>query len=381
MKNFGIYIHWPFCETKCPYCDFNSHVKKNLKEKEWIKPYLKSLRYWKEYYDGYKVSSIFFGGGTPSLMSPLIVEEIINEISKLWILKSNIEISLEANPNSVDIINLKNLSKIGINRTSIGIQALNDLDLRRLGRNHTKDEAIKSLNICKDMFENVSFDLIYGRQFQKLKTWEDELTNALKMNTNHISLYMLTIEEGTKFYEMKTKGKLNGMPKIEEEVEFYKTTNEICEQYNFQRYEISNFSKNNTPCYHNLNYWKYGDYLGIGPGAHGRITQNFKRYRTEAPKIPEKWKNDVENDKISEFLIKEIKIDEQKQEYLMTSLRLEEGLDKSKFLNITKKKISKNQISFLKKHDLLTEGDNFLKATEKGKLLLNKLIYYLCDTI
>ena len=167
MKNFSIYIHWPFCETKCPYCDFNSHVKKNIKDREWIEPYLKSLRYWKDQYNGFEVSSIFFGGGTPSLMSPLIVEEIINEINKLWILKSNIEISLEANPNSVDIINLKNLSKIGINRTSIGVQALNDLDLRRLGRNHTKDEAIKSLNICNNIFENVSFDLIYGRQFKR----------------------------------------------------------------------------------------------------------------------------------------------------------------------------------------------------------------------
>lgn len=379
MKNFSIYIHWPFCETKCPYCDFNSHVKKNIKDREWIEPYLKSLRYWKDQYNGFEVSSIFFGGGTPSLMSPLIVEEIINEINKLWILKSNIEISLEANPNSVDIINLKNLSKIGINRTSIGVQALNDLDLRRLGRNHTKDEAIKSLNICNNIFENVSFDLIYGRQFQKIKTWENELINALKMNTNHISLYMLTIEEGTKFYEMKKKGKLSGLPKVEEEVEFFEITNEICKQNNFQRYEISNFSKNNTPCRHNLNYWKYGDYLGIGPGAHGRITQNLKKYRTEAPKIPEKWKFDIEKNNISEFLKKEIKINEQKQEYLMTSLRLEEGSNKKKLFDITKKNIPKDQISFLIKHELLTEEKNFLRTTEKGKLLLNKIIFYLSD--
>tara|TARA_Y100001933_G_scaffold257466_1_gene303912 strand:- start:688 stop:1266 length:579 start_codon:yes stop_codon:yes gene_type:complete len=190
---------------------------------------------------------------------------------------------------------------------------------------------------------------------------------------------MLTIEEGTKFYEMKKKGKLSGLPKVEEEVEFFEITNEICKQNNFQRYEISNFSKNNTPCRHNLNYWKYGDYLGIGPGAHGRITQNLKKYRTEAPKIPEKWKFDIEKNNISEFLKKEIKINEQKQEYLMTSLRLEEGSNKKKLFDITKKNIPKDQISFLIKHELLTEEKNFLRTTEKGKLLLNKIIFYLSD--
>ena len=376
-KEFCIYIHWPFCLTKCPYCDFNTHIKKNIDEEEWLEPYLISLDYWKSKYSGKEVKSIFFGGGTPSLMSPKIVGSILNKIYKLWVIKEEAEITLEANPNSIDLKNLKILSEIGINRTSLGIQALDDNDLKLLGRNHTKKEALVSLETCKSLFDNVSFDLIYGRQFQKLKEWENELSNALKIDANHISLYMLTIEKGTKFYEMKKKGELLGLPNQAKEVKLFEITDEICKNFNYMPYEISNYTKNNKPCIHNLNYWKYGDYIGIGPGAHGRITKNHLRYRTETPKSPDKWKFDILNKNISNFLIKEIFKEEQKQEYIMTSLRLVEGLNKTKLYNINNRKLPEKQIQFLKEYDLITESANFIKTTKKGKLFINKIIFYL----
>ena len=244
FKNISIYFHWPFCESKCPYCDFNSHVRKEINHRQWLLGYLKNIENWKKKLPHSKIQSVYFGGGTPSLMDPKSISIILEKLYKNFLLSDDIEISLEANPTTVEKRKFKDFSSIGVNRISIGVQSFNDNDLKRLGRKHSANDAIKAIDIAKSSFYNVNFDLIYGRQFQNLSEWEKELEFALSLESQHLSLYQLTIEKGTAFKNLYNAGKLKGLPSQELSRRFFITTNKLCKKKNFNSYEISNFAKN-----------------------------------------------------------------------------------------------------------------------------------------
>ena len=288
-SSLALYIHWPFCKIKCPYCDFNSYRKENVNQSHWIKAYLKGLELWSSRLAERKITSIFFGGGTPSLLDPTHLELLLKKIDDLWGINSDCEITIEANPNSVSSKKFKALHDIGINRVSVGVQALNDIDLKNLGRDHNKNQAIKAIEIVKKWFKNYNLDFIYGRQFQSTNQWEDELTQIIFLESPHLSLYQLTIEENTTFHKLYNNDLLKGLPTNEMASEMFDVTRQVCEKGGYKQYETSNFAKKNFQCKHNLSYWKYDDYIGLGPGAHGRVKILGKKYATEEEKNPDIW--------------------------------------------------------------------------------------------
>ena len=370
----GIYIHWPFCQSKCPYCDFNSHVRQSISEIDWEIAYKKVLNYWAQNCTIQSVESIFFGGGTPSLMSASLVYRIINEIHKIWSCKPNIEITLEANPTSVESLNFRSYAQSGVNRVSMGVQALNNKDLKRLGRLHTVDDAKNAFEIAKSVFDRVSFDLIYARQFQTVSDWQLELEEALNMSVDHLSLYQLTIEKNTRFSELHSKGKLKGLPNDDISVEFYNVTQEICSDWGLPAYEISNHAKLGSESQHNLIYWTGGYYLGVGPGAHGRLKVKNKRFRTEMFSNPEKWLKTVTENKFSEFLTIPLSDNEIAEEYLLMGIRLEVGIDVTYFNTYSDQKLSTKKVKLLSDMGLIVFKNNRLFTTKKGKLVTNYII-------
>jgi putative oxygen-independent coproporphyrinogen III oxidase len=373
-NSLSIYIHWPFCQSKCPYCDFNSHVRTSIDHKEWTNAYIDCLTYWVQKIPKHQVCSIFFGGGTPSLMSEETVDKILNTISKLWKCNSNLEISLEANPTSVEAKKFKSFQESGVNRLSMGIQALNDIDLKRLGRLHTTKEAKEAFSTASNYFNRVSFDLMYGRQHQTLEDWEMELSSAISMSVGHLSLYQLTIEENTRFGDLFAKGKLRGLPKDEISVEFYNLTQNICELNNLPAYEISNHAKIGHECQHNLSYWNGLPFLGIGPGAHGRVDINAKRYQTEAPSNPERWLQNVKEEKMDLFNFESISNTEQAEEYIMMGIRLRDGIDLSQYSKLSRNKIKQPILNELVDSDLITIKEQKLKTTKTGKIVTDYII-------
>ena len=270
LNNIAIYIHWPFCKSKCPYCDFNSHVREKIDEKSWFDAYITEISFFADKIVGKNITSIFFGGGTPSLMNPKLVEKIILELEKIGKFVDNIEITLEANPTSIEAQKFQDFKTAGINRVSIGIQSFNEEGLKFLGRTHSKNEAIEALEIAGNIFSNYSFDLIYARPNQSIKNWENELLSALKLAKNHLSLYQLTIEKGTSFFNDYRDKKFT-MPSDVLAASMYELTREITKAHGFVDYEISNYAKQGFESKHNLSYWNYDEYLGIGPGSHSRI--------------------------------------------------------------------------------------------------------------
>ena len=374
MSQLSIYIHWPFCEAKCPYCDFNSHVRKSINQEEWTKSYISSLKYWAQKFPKSKINSIFFGGGTPSLMSDRAINEILSTIYKHWSIPSDIEISLEANPTSSESKKFKSYSASGINRLSLGVQALNDKDLKKLGRLHTAKEARNAFDIASCNFNRVSFDLIYGRQYQTLKNWESELLDAIKMTMGHLSLYQLTIEDNTRFGQLFSKGKLRGLPEDVSSVEFFNLTQKVCEANDLHAYEISNHCKKGQECKHNLTYWRGKPFLGVGPGAHGRVDINKKRYMTEAPSNPELWLNQVQNFEFKNFKFEQISHTAHAEEYIMMSLRLKEGMNINHYTNLAKDELPNDKVKQLIIEKLITLENNILKTTKTGKLLTNYII-------
>ncbi len=371
---FGIYIHWPFCLSKCPYCDFNSHVRQNVDHTIWKDALLSELSHAATLTPNRSVQSIFFGGGTPSLMAPETIEAIINEIARHWHIGNDIEITLEANPTSVEAGKFADFKTAGINRVSMGIQALNDVDLKRLGRLHTAAEAIQAFDIAKNNFKQVSFDLIYARQDQSLSSWQSELTQALNLTIDHLSLYQLTIENGTRFGELYDRGKLNGLPDDDLAADMYLATNELCAKAGLEAYEVSNYAHKAARSKHNLIYWRYGDYIGIGPGAHGRITVNGKKQATQSPARPEDWLDEVQSTGFAFKTIETISSEDQGEEYLMMSLRLAEGTDLDRFNALTGRTISAEKIHRLESHGLLSCTDNILTASPSGRMVLNALL-------
>jgi putative oxygen-independent coproporphyrinogen III oxidase len=283
---FGLYLHWPFCAAKCPYCDFNSHVTKTVDHDAWRAAFVSEIERAGKRTEGRVLNSVFFGGGTPSLMEPATVDAIMNAIQRTWPTANDLEVTLEANPTSVEAGKFADFRNAGINRVSMGIQALNDTDLRLLGRMHTAAEGLAAFDIARHTFDRVSFDLMYGRQNQSVTSWETELTQALTLGLDHVSLYQLTIEPGTVFGDRYRVGKLGGLPDDDLSADMYALTQDICAGFDMPRYEVSNHAKDGSESRHNLIYWRYGDYVGIGPGAHGRVTQDGIRVATEQARIP-----------------------------------------------------------------------------------------------
>lgn len=371
---FGIYIHWPFCMSKCPYCDFNSHVRNTIDHSVWKAALLSELQHAATLAPNRTVQSIYFGGGTPSLMEPDTIYAIINEITKLWHIGNNVEITLEANPTSVEATKFSNFKAAGVNRVSMGVQALNDIDLKRLGRLHTAKEAMQAFDIADINFERISFDLIYARQDQTLDSWVSELKFALTQAADHLSLYQLTIENGTRFGELYDLGKLKGLPDDNLAADMYAATQEICASADLNAYEISNYAKEGAESRHNMIYWRYGDYIGIGPGAHGRITLDGVKQATTTPSLPEAWLQKVQSNGHSLQLDETISKPEQAEEYLMMSLRLSEGTSLSRFQSLYGAPLKQSKINELIEQNLLTCTNDTLIATKAGRMILNAIL-------
>ena len=358
---FGIYIHWPFCLSKCPYCDFFSQIKKDVEQETIIKEYIDDLDFYAEKTADRTVESIFFGGGTPSLIKPHLIENLINHIHQKWKCKKDIEISLEANPNS-DRKNLfADLRQAGINRLSLGVQALNDKDLKFLGRTHNLEQAYTAIDEVLQNFDNHSFDLIYARPEQTLEAWQNEIKQAVQFGFKHLSMYQLTIEEGTVFYKKQVEA-------AEEDTarEMYLFTNQYLQENGYPQYEVSNYARKGFQSRHNLLYWQGDDYLGIGKSAHGRLKIGNKFYALTHRRQEE-----------------EISAQERAEELIIMGLRLNEGINKEKFYKVCGIKlaefINQKNLSKLKAEKLIEETRTHLLATNEGRLFLNKLIEDLCS--
>lgn len=383
-NNISIYIHYPFCKSKCPYCDFNSHVRDGVDYQKFLSAYESELEFFARKISPRKIKTIFFGGGTPSLMPIFLVEGILKKISQLWQIDENCEITLEANPTSSEAAKFKELRDIGINRLSIGIQALNDKDLKFLGREHSSLEAIKTIETAAKIFDNFSFDLIYARPEQTLEQWSDELKRAINFGTKHLSLYQLTIEKGTRFFTEFQQKKFI-MPDENLSAEFYEMTNQITKDAGFELYEISNYSQKNFECRHNLVYWQGGDYLGIGAGAHSRIYLEGDELRSAITLLhePNSWLQKVIANGAAIQKIEKISSSELLEELILMGLRLRDGINEETFQEHFGKKFA--DIFDLKKlQNLANQGfivieKNHIKIPEQSRLLSNSIIKKVCD--
>ena len=375
QAGFSLYVHWPFCQSKCPYCDFNSHVSSSIDHSEWTAAFLSELRRVAKETEGRVLGSIFFGGGTPSLMPPTMVSAIIEEAARNWTLSNQIEITLEANPSSVEIGRFRDFKLAGVNRASVGIQALNDDDLRRLGRMHSLAEGRQAIDVAQSTFDRTSFDLIYARQDQSLQSWEAELSFALSIAGEHLSLYQLTVEPETVFGARFARGMLTGLPDEDLGADMYVLTQDMCDAAGLPAYEISNHSRAGAASRHNLTYWSGGDYLGIGPGAHGRLTTSAgARFATVCPKPPAEWLNRVVSFGNGEDPREELTRCEQGEEFLMMGLRLAAGVDQNIYEAISGTQLSHSTIEDLIGFGLLTLDGTQLIPTVPGRLVLNKML-------
>lgn len=374
---FAIYVHWPFCQAKCPYCDFNSHVALKIDHARWAKAYLSELDRMRELTGERIVKSVFFGGGTPSLMPPDRVSTILERVAKLWPQANDLEITLEANPTSAEAARFRGFRDAGVNRVSIGIQALNDADLRNLGRLHTAAEAVRAFDLARHTFPRVSFDLIYARQNQTLDDWRSELGKALALQPTHLSLYQLTIEAGTAFGDRYKRGKLRGLPEDDTAADMYLLTQELCDAAGLPAYEISNHALEGEESRHNTVYWKYGDYLGVGPGAHGRLTSGGQRCARQSVRMPDAWLEKVEQEGQGELAPQPLSTEEQAAEYLMMSLRLREGSSLSRYQSLARTPISPVALSELVESGHLWMRDDRFGATPEGRIVLNAVLRHL----
>lgn len=371
---FGIYVHWPFCESKCPYCDFNSHVRHHVIDQgQYRAAFARELAWTSVRTPDETVTSIFFGGGTPSLMEPATVASIIDDIARHWTLDPNIEITLEANPSSVEAERFAGYADAGVNRVSLGIQALNDPDLKALGRRHDVAEARAAIDIAAKQFNRVSIDLIYARSGQTLDQWQTELTEALKFPVGHMSLYQLTIEAGTPFHALHQAGKLS-VPGEGLTADLFEMTQDICTAAGLPAYEISNHARPGEECRHNLVYWRYAPYAGIGPGAHGRLDLAGTRTATEAERNPEQWLTHVAAN--GNGLIDTVPLDasQMADELLLMGARLAEGLDLTRLEALTGYLIVDKTIQHLTASGHVSQHGDHLHITPSGQKILNELV-------
>ena len=375
QSSIAIYIHWPFCKIKCPYCDFNSYRREAVNQSYWVKAYLKVLDFWFSKLENRKISSIFFGGGTPSLLNTDFVELVLEKIDELWGINSNCEITIEANPNSVSNDKFKRLKVAGINRVSVGVQALIDKDLIYLGRDHDKNQAIEAINIVKKWFKNYNLDFIYGRQYQSIKEWFNELSNIISLEAPHLSLYQLTIEENTNFYKLFKKDLLEGMPSEKIVSEMFDVTKKLCEDSGYRQYETSNFSRKGFKCKHNLSYWNYNDYIGIGPGAHGRIKISGKKYATEEERNPDIWFKETVSSKSSTPRITPIDTRVMFEEKLIMNLRISKNIPISIFDLEKIRPVTAD----LEENKLIKLKDNEIVMRKRGTKMLDYIARSLID--
>lgn len=382
----SIYIHWPFCLSLCPYCDFNSHINSSIDHLLWQGAYKKEILFYQEKIKDRYIKSIFFGGGTPSLMEPKTIEGIIELIASIGVVDEETEITIEANPTSYEAAKFHDFKAAGVNRVSIGVQSILDERLAFLGRKHSAKEALKALESAAGLFDRFSFDLIYATPNQQLSSWNSELQEALKFATGHLSLYQLTIEKGTPFYNLYRKGQL--VPIVDEVAgNMYELTNDILSENGYNAYEISNYALINHECKHNLCYWQYDEYLGIGPGAHGRTHRaNGDISAVMMIHNPQKWLEQVYV--LDHGIQKENVLSKREiiEEILMMGLRLKQGLSIKKFKELTGQEIQnildQDFFALIKKKGLIEFEDDRLKLTERGFLLHSYLVPRLIkDTI
>ncbi|MGZ5932072.1 MAG: radical SAM family heme chaperone HemW [Rhizomicrobium sp.] len=380
MSGFGIYVHWPFCAAKCPYCDFNSHVRTKIDESGWIDAIVRELEWTAEQLgtDRPIVETIFFGGGTPSLMQGSSVGRTLDTIARLWRTANDVEVTLESNPASADATRFADYRAAGVNRLSLGVQALNDEDLKMLGRLHNVAEAKAALKLAMNNFERVSLDLIYARPDQTISAWREELNEALAFGTDHLSLYQLTIEPATPFFTLYKNGTLH-IPNEDLAAELFEVTQEMTEAAGRPAYEISNHARPGSEARHNLLYWRYGSYAGVGPGAHGRLDLNGQRIATQTERLPERWRENVSRAGHGMVEKAVISPDDAAREHLLMNLRLAEGIDLSAYRARWNRSPDKTRMAALIDQGLLhLEGDRLI-ATQRGRLLLNSVIAALAD--
>lgn len=371
---FGLYLHWPFCQSKCPYCDFNSHVAAKVDQSRWMSAYLSEIDRIGRLTEGRVLHSVFFGGGTPSLMEPGLVQGILDRVRSTWTMANDLEVTLEANPGSVDMARFAGYAAAGVNRISIGIQALDDNSLRRLGRLHSTGDAQRAIAIAKASFSRVSIDLIYARQDQSLSAWREELLRAIDFGTDHLSLYQLTIEDGTVFGQMHARNLLRGLPAEELAADMFELTQEICEAAGLPAYEVSNHARGGAESRHNLIYWRMGDYAGIGPGAHGRLSVFGERLATAAERMPAAWLNRVEARPQAGDPLQRVPRDEQAVEYLMMSLRLREGSSLKRYSDLAGAGLPEASLLEMQTLGFLTREEDTIRTTNTGVMMLNGVL-------
>ena len=372
---FAVYVHWPFCLSKCPYCDFNSHVRHGgIDEARFVRAYETEIAATAERMPGRTVSSIFFGGGTPSLMQPSSVQAILNCIGKHWTIAPGVEVTLEANPTSVEATRFRGFHAAGVNRVSLGVQALDDAALKELGRLHSAQEALDAVAVARSIFERYSFDLIYARPRQTLEAWAAELRRAVAEAAEHLSLYQLTIEPDTPFFGLHKAGKL---PVPDEDLarDLYDLTQAVCSSAGLPAYEISNHARPGAECRHNLVYWRGHDYAGVGPGAHGRLTIDGRRTATATEKRPEAWLMRVEEGGTGLTVDEKLTSGEAADEYLLMGLRLAEGIDPARYSALSGRALNPKRISILRDEGAVeTTADGRLRVTKSGFPLLDAVV-------
>ena len=371
---FGVYVHWPFCLSKCPYCDFNSHVRRNpVDEDRYVEAFRVELAHRAKLTRGRTVGSVFFGGGTPSLMKPRTVEAILQAIADNWTIEKGAEITLEANPSSVEAERFRGYRSVGVNRVSPGVQALDDSDLRMLGRLHSREEALTALDVATSTFERVSFDLIYGRPAQSIERWRAELTEALARAPEHMSLYQLTIEPDTMFERLERAGKLV-MPSLDIQRDLWDVTQSLMAKAGMPAYEVSNHAREGAESRHNMIYWRYGEYVGVGPGAHGRIMDREGRRAQATEKHPEMWLTCVETEGHGLVEDEALSIEEQGDEFLLMGLRLTEGIDPGRFHLLTGKPLAPSRVA-----ELIADG--LVEYTREGRLRVSAEGFPVLDAV
>jgi oxygen-independent coproporphyrinogen-3 oxidase len=372
---FGVYIHWPFCLSKCPYCDFNSHVRHGgIDEARYVAAFLREMQTMAQRTGKREVTTIFFGGGTPSLMKPETVSALLDGVAKYWSVAPGVEVTLEANPTSVEAERFRGFRAAGVNRVSLGVQALDDKSLKELGRLHTAEEAMKAVGIARSVFDRYSFDLIYARPHQTPAQWAGELKHAIAQAAEHLSLYQLTIEADTPFFALHANGKLV-TPDEDTARAFYDTTQEICDAAGLSAYEISNHARTGAECRHNLVYWRGDDYAGIGPGAHGRIVENGRRVATATEKRPESWLMRVESLGHGLVVDEALNREERADEYLLMGLRLAEGIDPKRFEEIAGRPLDEGRIRILRAEGAVeTTKNGYLRVTQAAFPILDAVV-------